>query len=295
MARLSDFSMKAVQDDARKGRSSAAVIRLVTGRFTPGWVSSSFWVCFSFIRWPASCGWGSTRPRWLAIPANSFLVIRDTSLFTFYQSILSTLLTLALGLPAAFLFARYDFRGKSFLRTLTAIPFMLPTVVVAAGFTALLGPRGWVNLGLMHLFGLATAAGCFYRDAGRHPAGAHFLQHHHCHPDRWQRHRPPRPAPGAGRPDPGREPGAGLPAGHAGRCCARPSWPPRCWSLSSISPVSASSCCWAGRAFPRWKWRSIRRPCRSSTCRWRRCFRSFNCFARWLFPSCTAGSCRERW
>jgi thiamine transport system permease protein len=84
------------------------------------------------------------------------LVIRDTSLFTFYQSILSTLLTLALGLPAAFLFARYDFHGKSFLRTLTAIPFMLPTVVVAAGFTALLGPRGWMNLALMHLFGLAT-------------------------------------------------------------------------------------------------------------------------------------------
>ena len=92
----------------------------------------------------------------LAIQANSLLVIRDTSLFTFYQSILSTLLTLALGLPAAFLFARYDFRGKSFLRTLTAIPFMLPTVVVAAGFTALLGPRGWMNLALMHLFGLAT-------------------------------------------------------------------------------------------------------------------------------------------
>ena len=92
----------------------------------------------------------------LAVPTDSFLVIRDTSLFTFYQSILSTLLTLALGLPAAFLFARYDFRGKSFLRTLTAIPFMLPTVVVAAGFTALLGPRGWMNLALMHLFGLAT-------------------------------------------------------------------------------------------------------------------------------------------
>jgi thiamine transport system permease protein len=43
------------------------------------------------------------------------------------------------------LFARYDFRGKSLLRALTAIPFMLPTVVVAAGFNALLGPRGLVN------------------------------------------------------------------------------------------------------------------------------------------------------
>ncbi len=31
---------------------------------------------------------------------------------------------------------------------------MLPTVVVAAGFNALLGPRGWLNLGLMSAFGL---------------------------------------------------------------------------------------------------------------------------------------------
>ena len=62
--------------------------------------------------------------------------------FTFYQATLSTILTLCLGLPAAYLFARYEFRGKSLLRALNAVPFMLPTVVVAAGFNALLGPRG---------------------------------------------------------------------------------------------------------------------------------------------------------
>jgi len=62
--------------------------------------------------------------------------------FTFYQAIISTFLTLLLGLPSAYLFARYGFRGKSILRALTAVPFMLPTVVVAAGFSALLGPRG---------------------------------------------------------------------------------------------------------------------------------------------------------
>lgn len=65
--------------------------------------------------------------------------------FTFYQAFLSTLLTLLLGLPSAYLFARYEFRGKSLLRALTAVPFMLPTVVVAAGFSALLGPRGLVH------------------------------------------------------------------------------------------------------------------------------------------------------
>jgi len=75
-------------------------------------------------------------------------------LFTFFQATLSTLLTLLFGLPAAYFFARFEFRGKSLLRTLTAIPFMLPTVVVAAGFNALLGPHGWLNLALMRWFQL---------------------------------------------------------------------------------------------------------------------------------------------
>ncbi len=65
--------------------------------------------------------------------------------FTVWQALLSTLLTFALGLPAAYLFARFEFPGKSLLRALTAVPFMLPTVVVAAGFNALLGPRGWLH------------------------------------------------------------------------------------------------------------------------------------------------------
>ncbi len=76
--------------------------------------------------------------------------------FTFYQAVLSTLLTLGIGLPAAILFAHYNFPGKSLLRALTAVPFMLPTVVVAAGFNALLGPRGWLNLIAMHSLGLSV-------------------------------------------------------------------------------------------------------------------------------------------
>jgi thiamine transport system permease protein len=77
--------------------------------------------------------------------------------FTFWQAMLSTLLTLAIGLPAAFLLARFSFRGKSFLRALSGIPFVLPTLVVAASFDALLGPRGWLNLALMNLFHLESA------------------------------------------------------------------------------------------------------------------------------------------
>lgn len=78
--------------------------------------------------------------------------------FTLYQAGLSTLLTLLVGLPAAVLFARFSFPGKRLLRALTAVPFMLPTVVVAAGFTALLGPRGWINLGLARVLGDSAPA-----------------------------------------------------------------------------------------------------------------------------------------
>ena len=79
------------------------------------------------------------------LSSENIVLAADVLLFTFYQAALSTLLTLLLGLPAAYLFARYDFRGKSLLRALTAVPFMLPTVVVAAGFSALLGPRGLIQ------------------------------------------------------------------------------------------------------------------------------------------------------
>ena len=74
--------------------------------------------------------------------------------FTFGQALASTGLTLLLGLPAAYLVGRYAFRGRSLLLALTAIPFVMPTVVVAAAFTALLGPRGWINLVLMQVLHL---------------------------------------------------------------------------------------------------------------------------------------------
>ena len=74
--------------------------------------------------------------------------------FTTGQALLSTLLTLLAGMPAAYVFARYSFRGKSLLRSLTTLPFVLPTMVVAAAFTALLGPNGTLNTWLMAILGL---------------------------------------------------------------------------------------------------------------------------------------------
>ena len=77
-----------------------------------------------------------------------------TLLFTIYQAALSTAFTLLLALPCAYVFARYRFRGKSILLSLATLPFVLPTVVVALAFAALLGSKGLLNDLLRTLFTL---------------------------------------------------------------------------------------------------------------------------------------------
>ncbi|NTV65240.1 MAG: iron ABC transporter permease, partial [Oscillochloris sp.] len=75
--------------------------------------------------------------------------------FSAGQAALSTILTVLVGLPGAYVFARYRFPGKELLRALAGVPFVMPTVVVSAAFGALLGPRGLINVGLQGLLGLA--------------------------------------------------------------------------------------------------------------------------------------------
>lgn len=82
---------------------------------------------------------------------------RETLWFTTWQAALSTLLTVAAALPAAVVFVRFRFPGKSLLMALATLPFVLPTVVVAAAFDALLGNSGLLNSGLMAAFGLDSA------------------------------------------------------------------------------------------------------------------------------------------
>ncbi|MFK5926618.1 MAG: iron ABC transporter permease [Desulfuromusa sp.] len=65
--------------------------------------------------------------------------------FTCWQAALSTLLTLIVALPGAYIYAHYRFPGKRLVQILTTIPFVLPTVVVATAFRALLGHGGLVN------------------------------------------------------------------------------------------------------------------------------------------------------
>jgi thiamine transport system permease protein len=70
---------------------------------------------------------------------------------TLAQATLSTVLTLASGLPAALVFARYRFPGKALLRAAFTVPFVMPTVVAGAAFLALLGPGGALGVALVPL------------------------------------------------------------------------------------------------------------------------------------------------
>lgn len=77
--------------------------------------------------------------------------------FTIGQALLSTALTLALAVPTAYVFTRYTFPGKNLLLSLSTLAFVLPTIVVAAAFRALIGEQGLVNNALKALFHLSDA------------------------------------------------------------------------------------------------------------------------------------------
>ncbi len=75
--------------------------------------------------------------------------LRGVAWFTIWQAVVSTVLTVLVALPGAYVFARYRFRGKRFVRAAVLVPFVLPTVVVGSAFLALLGdggPLGFLGL-----------------------------------------------------------------------------------------------------------------------------------------------------
>jgi thiamine transport system permease protein len=80
---------------------------------------------------------------------------RDVFWFTVWQALASTLLTIAVALPAAYVLGRYRFRGRSLVGALVVVPFVLPTVVVALAFVAILPDgveRGWAPILVAHAF-----------------------------------------------------------------------------------------------------------------------------------------------
>ena len=62
------------------------------------------------------------------------------------QAAVSCLLTVVVGVPAAWVLARYRFPGRGVVRTVAMVPFVLPTVVIGAAFASILGPSGLVDV-----------------------------------------------------------------------------------------------------------------------------------------------------
>ena len=65
-------------------------------------------------------------------------ITSDVWWFTTWQALASTAATLVVAMPATWLIARHDFRGRRPLMALLTLPFLLPTVVVGVAFLAIL-------------------------------------------------------------------------------------------------------------------------------------------------------------
>ena len=74
--------------------------------------------------------------------------LRWRVVWSFVQAALTCVAALALGLPVAWVLARFDFPGRTLVLRLLMLPFVVPTLVAALGVLALWGPRGLISGGL---------------------------------------------------------------------------------------------------------------------------------------------------
>lgn len=85
-------------------------------------------------------GWGDGTGGFWALWQDAYL--RGRVLWSLVQAGLSALVCLLLGVPLAWVFARFDFPGRALLLRVLMLPFVVPTLVAALGVLALFGPRG---------------------------------------------------------------------------------------------------------------------------------------------------------
>ena len=77
--------------------------------------------------------------------------LRGVAWFSLWQAAVSTLLTVAIGLPATWALSRFTFRGSRIARGILTAPFVLPAVVVAAGVLAITDSRGVIPILWAHV------------------------------------------------------------------------------------------------------------------------------------------------
>ncbi len=110
------------------------------GLVAAGVIPAAFVALFFAFPFAAILGRGLGEDGRLSLPFDVWLSSETLRLlwFTTWQAAVSTVLTLAAGLPLAWAVGRHAFPGRSLVRALVLVPFVLPTVVVATAFLALL-------------------------------------------------------------------------------------------------------------------------------------------------------------
>ena len=78
------------------------------------------------------------------------------------QAVVTCVLALLIGLPLAWVLARFAFPGRELILRLLLLPFVMPTLVAALGVLALFGPHGVTGLNLQDTPWLLLYGNLFY-------------------------------------------------------------------------------------------------------------------------------------
>ena len=65
--------------------------------------------------------------------------------FSLKQAALSTVFSVLLGLPGAYFVGRHHFPGRKLLRSISTVPFVLPSILAVLGFILVFGNSGLIN------------------------------------------------------------------------------------------------------------------------------------------------------
>ena len=98
---------------------------------------------YSVIRLQSVTGMSS-----LSAISNFFDIVgtREALKFTLLQATFSVIVTLIIGVPLAWYLGRYEWKRIRIIRALLSVPFVMPAIVAAMGFIALIGDNSPLNL-----------------------------------------------------------------------------------------------------------------------------------------------------
>ncbi len=95
------------------------------------------WLALDRLIWVA----GFDPQSWISSLENNF-ISQGVIKFTFYQALISTIVTMAIGLPIAWQLGRYKWPLQSVTKAILTMPFVMPSIVAAMGFLYIVGKAG---------------------------------------------------------------------------------------------------------------------------------------------------------